>query len=46
MNESKQQATEKATEIVCILDRSGSMDSIKHDAMGAFKSYFDTTQNF
>ena len=37
MSESKQ----KATEIVCILDRSGSMESIKHDAIGAFNSFLN-----
>ena len=43
MSESKikQQTSEKATEIVCILDRSGSMDSIKHDAIGAFNSFLN-----
>ncbi|WAC05126.1 MAG: hypothetical protein OS112_00430 [Methanoregula sp.] len=27
------------TEIICIIDRSGSMESIRSDAIGAFNSY-------
>ena len=48
MSESKikQQTSEKATEIVCILDRSGSMDSIKLDAIGAFNSFLMVKRNY
>jgi uncharacterized protein YegL len=34
----------RLTEIVCILDRSGSMDAIRDDAIGGFNSFLDSQQ--
>jgi uncharacterized protein YegL len=38
----KQEAKSDVTEIVCIVDRSGSMSSIKGDAIGGFNSFLQT----
>jgi hypothetical protein len=42
-NEAPVVSTE-ATEIVCVIDRSGSMDSIKEDAIGGFNSFLEEQQ--
>ncbi|ADO83918.1 vWA domain-containing protein [Ilyobacter polytropus] len=37
---------EKYHEIICIIDRSGSMESIKSDAIGGFNSFIESQRKF
>lgn len=40
-----EQGNDTFTEIVCVIDRSGSMDSIKNDAIGGFNAFLKEQQN-
>lgn len=45
MNKQVKETKDLVTEIVCIIDKSGSMHSIKNDAIGGFNTFIEEQKN-